>query len=160
LLRQGRMKLGNDGLLAGKRLKRDGREERLQAAVNAYREGIRLEPGLPVAYEKLAEALTLQKQFDEALRALATSISLNPKSSIPYVLRGEIYEARGDLLQARSEYLEAIRKEPLAPMPHGKLADIYTREGNTQGAIKELEFVMQVYPDQVVRMKLARLKRG
>lgn len=160
LLRQGRMKLGNNGLLAGKRLQRDGRDERLQAAVNAYREAIRLGPDLPVAHEKLAEALTLQKNFDEALRTLATSIRLNPKSSIPYVLRGEICEARGDLLQARSEYLEAIRKEPSAPMPHGKLADIYAKQGNTQGAIKELEFVMRVYPDQVVRKKLARLKRG
>jgi hypothetical protein len=44
-------------------------------------------------------------------------------------------------------------------VPHVKLANLYIKEGNTQAAIKELDFVMRVFPDETVRKKLDRLRK-
>ena len=64
----------------------------------------------------------------------------------------------GDVARARREYLEAVRIEPGNHVSHVKLANIYANEGNVQEAIKELEFVMRIFPDETVRKKLERLK--
>jgi tetratricopeptide (TPR) repeat protein len=158
LIRSTNIDTGNDTVLAGKMLMKEGSDKNIQAAVNAYKEAIRLGPDLWVVYLKLAEALVLQKKYGEALSSVSTAIRLQPKSSKPNVTRGEIYEARGDVDLARQEYQEAVNKEPLARYPHMKLADMYANEGNYQAARKELEFLLQVYPDKFVRSKLLKLK--
>ncbi len=140
-------------------LMKAGSEKQTQAAINAFKEAIRIEPKNPLGHRALAEALMLQKNYDEALRSLLIASELQPKSSIPYAMRGAIFEAKNDFVRARQEYLEAVKVEPSSYMPHLKLANIYAKEGNHQDAIKELEFVMRIYPDESVLKKLERLKK-
>jgi tetratricopeptide (TPR) repeat protein len=135
-----------------------GSEKQIHAAVNAFKEAIRLEPKNPFAHLQLAEALMLQKNYDEALRSLSTASELQPASPIPYAMRGELFEAKKDIARARQEYLEAIKIDPAYHVSHLKLAGIYAKEGNAQGAIKELELVMRVFPEESVRKKLERLQ--
>lgn len=160
LIRQAKIAPPENGILEDTVLLKEGSDKQIRTAVNEFKAAVRLGPNSPAAHVKLAEALKLQKNFDEALRSLSTATSLQPESSIPYVMRGEILEARGDSARARQEYLDAVKIEPAAHMPHMKLADIYAKEGNIQGAIEELEFVMRVHPDASVRKKLAKLKVG
>lgn len=134
-----------------------GSEKQMHAAINAYKEAIRIDPKNSVRHQDLAVALMLQKNYDEALRSLSKASELKPTSPIPYALRGELFESKKDVVRARQEYLEAIKINPSYHVPHVKLADIYTKEGNVQDAIKELELVMRIFPDETVRKKLDRL---
>lgn len=132
-------------------------EKQILAAINAFKEAIRIDPKNPFAHRQLAEALMLQKNYDEALRSLSKATELQPTSPIPYTMRGELFESKKDVARARQEYLKAIKIDPSYHVPHVKLADIYVKEGNVQAAIKELEFVMKIYPDETFRKKLDRL---
>lgn len=139
-------------------LTKSGSELQIISAINALKESIRLQPKNPTGYISLAEALILHKNYDDSLRALATASELIPKSAIPYVMRGKLYEAKKDVDLARQEYLQAIKVDPLYYEPHLKLAHIYTKEGNIQEAIKEFEIVMQINPDKSVQKNLNSLK--
>ena len=136
----------------------EGADKNVQGAINEFREAIRLEPKDSLGYIKLADVLTRQGKYDEALRLLVTATELQPKSGLQYVMRGELFELKNDGVRARQEYLEAVKVEPFFHVSHLKLADIYIKEGNVQDAIAELEFVMRINPDESVRMTLDRLK--
>lgn len=135
-----------------------GSENQMHAAVNELNEAIRLEPQNYIAHCILAEALILQKDYDEALRSLSVASELQPASPMHYKLRGEIFEHKKDMAQARQEYLKAIKTDPSYHAARLKLANIYAKDGNTESAIKELESVLQVYPDEAVRKQMERLK--
>lgn len=158
LLRQSKYIVDGANMMDDLVVLKDGSEQQLLAAINALKEAIRLAPKSPLAYRQLAEAQMLQKDYDEALRTLATSSELQPASPVPYAMRGELFEAKKEIAQARREYLAAIKINPSYHVPHLRLADIYAREGNTQDAIRELESVMKSYPAEEVRKKLDRLK--
>jgi tetratricopeptide (TPR) repeat protein len=78
-----------------------GSEKQLLAAINTLKEAIRIEPKNPAAHRLLAEALLLRKNYDEALRSLSTASELQPKSPIPYAMRGEVFEAKEYIARAR-----------------------------------------------------------
>lgn len=145
-------------MLEGITLMKDESNTCLAASVKASREAIRLNEGSPAAHFNLAKALGMQKKFDEALDVLATASNRWPTKAMPYVLRGELFEAKKDLIRARMEYLAAEGAEPFSHLPHVKLADLYTKEGDIQSAITELEMVMRIFPDESTRKKLQRLK--
>lgn len=159
LLQQSKYVPDDKNMLEGIVLMKEGSEIQILAAIKAFKEAIRLEPKNPVAHRLLAEAQMLQKNYDEALSSLSTAIEMQPKSAIGYAMRGELYETKKDISRARQDYLEAIKIEPSYHVSHLKLADIYAKEGNTQDAIKELELVMRIYPDETVRKKLDSLKK-
>jgi tetratricopeptide (TPR) repeat protein len=148
----------DNNLLEGMMLMKEGSDKQIITAVNAFKESIRLKPKSLGAHINMAKALILLKNYDEAMISLATATELQPKNSMPYVMRGEIFEARKEFARASQEYHEAIKVEPLFHVPHLKLANIYAKEGNVQAAIKELELVMQIYPDEKVRNKLDELR--
>jgi tetratricopeptide (TPR) repeat protein len=137
-----------------------GSEKQIHAAIIEFKEAIRLEPQNPVGHYLLAEALILQKNYDEALRSLSTASALQPTNPIQFAMRGEIFERNNNMARARQEYLEAIKIDPSNHVAHVKLANIYAKEDNNQAAIKELESVLRIYPDEAVREKLERLKTG
>lgn len=135
-----------------------GSEKQILAAITAFKEAIRIDTKNPFAHRQLAEALMLQKNYDEALRSLAKATELQPSSPIPYAMRGELFESKKDVARARQEYLEAIKIDSSYHVSHLRLANIYANEGNVQDAISELELVMKIFPDETVRKKLDRLK--
>ncbi len=137
-----------------------GSEKQIHTAILALKDAIRIAPKNAVNHRALAEALILQKNYDEALLSLKIASELEPNSGKPYVMRGEIYESKKDFARARQEYKEAIRIDPFYHVSHVKLAGVYAREGNVQDATKELELVMRIFPDEAVRKKLDRLKTG
>lgn len=135
-----------------------GSEKQILAAITAFKEAIRIDTKNPFAHRQLAEALMLQKNYDEALRSLAKATELQPSSPIPYAMRGELFESKKDVARARQEYLEAIKIDSSYHVSHLRLANIYANEGNVQDAISELELVMKIFPDETVCKKLDRLK--
>ncbi len=139
-------------------LLKEGSEPLMQAAIKAYNEGIRLEPGNANAYRSLAKALILQKNYDQALPALSKSIELEPKSGMSYLMRGEIFEARKDLVSARQEYLHSITVEPSYYLPHLNLAELYVKQGDVTAAIREVESALKIFPARSIRQKLADLQ--
>lgn len=141
-------------------LLKDGSEKQISTAIKAFKKAIQLEPNTFVGHISLAEALTLQQSYEDALQTLSTASKLQPKSALPYVIRGEVFAAQKKIAQARQQYLAAVKIEPFSPAAHVRLAGLYAKEGNIGEAIREFEIVMQINPDESVRKKLERLKKG
>ena len=136
-----------------------GSEKQIRDAISSFKATIRIEPKNSVNHQLLAEALILQKNYDEAQLSLTTASELQPTNPIPYVMLGELFESNNNVVRARQEYLKAVKVGPRFHVAHIKLAHIYANEGNIQDAIKELKFVMHIYPDQSVRSMLDRLEK-
>lgn len=134
-----------------------GSEAQMQAAIAAFREAIRLEPANAGTYRSLANALMLQKNYDQAREVIAKSIELGPNSGISHVMLGEIYEAQKNYLRARQEYLLANKLEPSSHLPHLNLAALAVREGNIPAAIQETEAALRIFPVASIRRKLTEL---
>ncbi|MDD2900324.1 MAG: hypothetical protein PHI31_16640, partial [Desulfuromonadaceae bacterium] len=137
-----------------------GAKHTVEAAINTLRDAIRINPANVISYQLLAEAWMLLNNFDEAFRTLSKALDLDPRNGMTYSMRGALFEAKKETGRARQEYLTALSLDPSFYEARVRLAGIYKMEGDIQAAIKELEFVMQIYPDPSVRKKLDVLKKG
>lgn len=159
LMRQSIYRPDNKNVQENMVLMKEGGEKQLEAAISEFKEANRIAPKNMEGQIKLAEALMVLNRYDEALRSLTAASELQPKSAMPYVTRGELFESKKEYDRARQEYLKAVEIEPFYHLAHMKLADIYTREGNLQDAVKELQLVLRIFPDEAVRKKLDLLKK-
>lgn len=160
LIRKALVVKDDNGLLGETILVREGGGKQVDEAIAAFREVVRREPHSLRSHLKLAGALILRHDFDEAQRYLESAARQFPDSYQTHLIRGELYEAQGNFVRAREEYREAVRREPQSHLAHQKLAAIYLRENNLQAGIRELEELMRIFPDESVREKLARLTSG
>jgi tetratricopeptide (TPR) repeat protein len=107
----------------------------------------------------LSKTLLIQKKYDEAERELMTAARLNPRNPLPHIILGQVYEGKGELSKARWAYLAAIKISPAYPEAHTRLGEIYAKEEKIQDAIKEYETALQLYPNEIIRIKILELNR-
>ena len=82
----------------------------MDSAVIYYRKGIAIQGERVNTLSKLANALFLNQQFEEALATNKKIIVIKPESSIPYVNMGNYYMRFGDTLTAINYYETAVVK--------------------------------------------------
>jgi cytochrome c-type biogenesis protein CcmH/NrfG len=88
-----------------------------------------------------------------------TAARLNPRNPLPHIILGQVYEGKGELSKARWAYLAAIKISPAYPEAHTRLGEIYAKEEKIQDAIKEYETALQLYPNEIIRIKILELNR-
>ena len=102
----------------------------MDSAVIYYRKGIAIQGERVNTLSKLANALFLTQQFDEALKTNQRIIELNPETSIPYVNMGNYYMRFGDTLTAINYYETAVVKNA-QPGVAKFLSDYFVKHNNT-----------------------------
>jgi tetratricopeptide (TPR) repeat protein len=83
-------------------------------------------------------ALFLLKKFDEAIKALNHTVSLNPKYEDAYFILASSYLGKGDVKNALLSYSKVIEINPNNPKPYYYAAGILRGQGDT---LKANEFV-------------------
>lgn len=138
----------------------DQSDPRVDLAIAAYKEAIRLRPTFHNNYTKVGEALLLKKDSDnkEAEAMFEKARSLAPKDPWPLLYLGAIREIKGDLIGAQKLYEKSIELQPLLPNSRKRLVDIYRKQGDFDAAIKELEYLMKIFPEKSTKMLLEMFK--
>ena len=85
---------------------------KLDEAIAAYRESIRLDSWSPSARLGLAEALTLKEKPDEAITQLETAVSLSPGAVEAQIALANTLDDLGKTTEAMTIYINTSRNHP------------------------------------------------
>jgi cytochrome c-type biogenesis protein CcmH/NrfG len=135
-----------------------------QAAIDAYRQALKLEPELPNLHLRIA-ALTLEHSPDpeawkQALEELGAELKVNPSNPEAEYEVGEAYRKHGDLEKAIPAFQRALRLQPEFVEARIALAKALRQEKQTQQALAVLEPARDSDPaNSAVHFLLAQLYR-
>jgi serine/threonine-protein kinase len=121
---------------------------RLEEAIAAYREGIRLEPEFDPAYTDLGLALEKKGQLDEATAALQEACRLKPDRADYRVQLGKVLVKRERIDEAIAALQEAVRLDPKWAEAHLQLGLALARQQRSDEAEKAFKEAVRVNPDK------------
>ncbi len=116
----------------------------LAAAVNLYRQALRIDPRQRGTHFNLANALALQQDFTEAARHYQEALRIDPNFPEAHESFGRLLAAQGEDNRAIDEFLQALRLRPAFPEAHQSLSRIYKRQGKLKEAIEHAEAAMRI----------------
>ena len=96
------------------------------------------EPNHPLANYYLADILTDQKSYQEAIPRLQIAIPVYPKLKQAYFLLGKCYAGTGDSKRALEAFNEALKLDPDYKEVHYQLFGLYARLGDQEKSKAEL----------------------
>jgi tetratricopeptide (TPR) repeat protein len=136
----------------------------VQAAIDAYRRAIALDPGLDVAYYGLGNGFVRQREAVQALGAYRQALALNPTLASARTALGNLLARRGRYDEAEMEYRQALRINPRMPDVYFNLGELYAAQGDISQAVAWYRRFLEAWSgDQryadLVRRKLRELQR-
>jgi TolB-like protein len=150
--------------LRGRQLLNKEKEAEQRAAVERFREAIRLDPAFADAYAGLADVLTqLLRQRHavegsttaDAVAASHRAISLAPDLPDAHIARGNALQLTGQLDEAQRAFEHAIALAPRHFHAHYWFAKYWAARGQHALAAKEYELAFEIQPDDYRPITLA-----
>ena len=120
------------------------------AAEAEYRKALSADGGAVTGRLKLAEALRLQGNFDEAVSELRDILRIDPGVAQAHSDLGMILRAQRNLPEAIAEYREAIRVDPMSWDAHNGLAITLANNKQLPEAVAEFREVVRLDPDSAI----------
>jgi len=139
------------------------RNNRVDEAMAAYRDAIRLNPGAFVSYCELGVCLCKKKQFDAAIACFRESIRLNPNYASAHTNLGVTLTDTGSYDEAIASCREGVRLNPGSARAHSNLGAALTRKGLYDEAIASLREAIRLDPEEPtshITLGEALAKRG
>jgi Flp pilus assembly protein TadD len=120
---------------------------KLDEAVTAYREAVRLFPNYAGAHGNLGGVYLKQGRLDEAVAELTEAIRLDPKDSEARISLGIALNELGKGKDAEDQMLEAIRLEPDSANAHYNLGRLYAAAGKINDAMVQFAIAARLEPE-------------
>jgi tetratricopeptide (TPR) repeat protein len=125
----------------------------IKEAVPLYRAAIQLgpkstEPGTANLREKLARALILTDQRNEAIGVLEEITRETPNRFETFELLGELYEQKGEFDKAFLNYSNSLKADSSDPRNHLRLAELLLRSKRYEQALETLRNARAKFPDR------------
>ena len=108
---------------------------------------IEIQPGWFQLHTILAEFYKITKQYGKSIENFQKSIDINPKEFRNFNNIGNLYMEIGDVKLAIDAYLESIKLNPNSSTPYQNLAGIYIEQQEYVSALKYLDIVKQINPN-------------
>jgi Flp pilus assembly protein TadD len=110
-------------------------ENNVAAAIQKYREALKIDPEDPTALTGLGAALDESGQLENAIDCYRKALSAAPDNVIAHSGLGVIYEKQGDTDQAAKEYKTALSADQETAFLH----IVYARDRYTKSLLKDKE---------------------
>ena len=124
-----------------------GDQGKLDEAIAAYREAIRLKPGYAEAHNNLGNALGEQGKHEEAEKELREAVRLKPDYAEAHSNLGNALGDQGKLDEAVAAYREAIRLNPDLAEAHYNLGVALGEQGKLDEAVAAYREAIRLNPD-------------
>jgi len=102
-----------------------------------------------VFYMTLSSTLAKLGRLDEAITAAENAVDIKPDSLELHLHLGELLLKKGDRSKALNEYQAAFALRSGDPRPNFKLAWLYVRMGNKEGAFRHYSILKGIVPNQL-----------
>ena len=109
-----------------------------------------LEPGNPVAIERLHDRALEESRFADARDWLSALRAHSPNSAGFGLLAAELARRQGQAAQAETEYRRAIDLNPVWPRGHERLGDLFWEQGRRAEALSEWKLARERDPNNAV----------
>ena len=123
------------------------RKKKYNLAVKHFKQAIKAYPNFIQAHSNLGAVLNKLNRSKEAIPHLKKAIQLDPAFGVAYFNLGNAYISQSNLVEAQKAYDLAISKGINFLSMHWNLYDVYIRQGKRLKAKKELEFILQIEPE-------------
>ena len=123
------------------------RTQKYDLAVKHFKQAIEAYPNFIQAHSNLGATLNKLNRSEEAIPHLKKAIQLDPAFGVAYFNLGNAYISQSNLVEAQKAYDLAISKGINFLSMHWNLYDVYIRQGKRLKAKKELEFILQIEPE-------------
>ncbi|MCL2924952.1 MAG: tetratricopeptide repeat protein [Trichodesmium sp. MAG_R04] len=120
---------------------------KIEAAINCYRNAVKINPNLLAGYQNLGELLAKNGELESALIVLHQGIKIDAKNPRCYYLLGEVLQKQGQYKLAISAYSHAIELKPENHLFHKKLGDVWQKMGKLDVAISCYEKAIEINPN-------------
>jgi tetratricopeptide (TPR) repeat protein len=123
-------------------------QSRLAEAAKAYEASTVTGPviGFDTLYQRLARVRVNQADFDGAIKAYASRITLNPNNAEAHRSLGEIYYLQGRDDEALAEFLVAVWIDPMDARAHAALGKVQVRAQRYADAVPALQRAVALEP--------------
>jgi tetratricopeptide (TPR) repeat protein len=127
----------------------EGRSEKLNRSLDCYKLAAHYDPQSVLVHTLWAKVLSMQGDFEGALRVLSRSLSIDSGFGPTYLSLGAVYLAQGRLEEAEKAFLQgnACGADPSAK-PHTTLAYLALEKGDLSAAEDSLLKSLRLDPDQ------------
>jgi Tfp pilus assembly protein PilF len=122
-------------------------QNRLDDALNQYRETLRLKPDSTDALNNLGIALGMKGRLDEAISQFQEAIRLKPDIADAYCNLGLALAMKGQVDKAIRQYHEAIRLKPNHANAYYNLGLALAVKGQVDEAIRQFQEALRLKPD-------------
>jgi len=123
------------------------KQDKLDDAVSAGREALRLNPNSEAGHFNLGVALEAKGDWDGGIVEEREALRLNPDNDLAHYTLGFALQNKGDWDGAIAEYREAIRLNPKNDSPHIDLGGALRWKGDWDGAMAEFREALRLNPN-------------
>jgi tetratricopeptide (TPR) repeat protein len=107
-------------------------------------------------YNNIGNAFAAKHDYDRAFASFDEAIRLNPKSSLSYEFRANVWNSKGERDRAMADFDEAVRVDPKNSMPRNDRGINWTAKGEYDRAIADFTEAIRLTP----KFSLAYGNRG
>jgi tetratricopeptide (TPR) repeat protein len=127
----------------------------IEKALAMTQKAIELKPN-HVLYITASFHLKKLGRIDEAIDALRKSIAIKPLPETPLLL-GDLLLKKGNRQEALKEFQAGLQVAPNDPRPHFRLAWLYIRMGDREGAVRHYRTLKTLAPHMVGALEMSIL---
>ncbi len=135
-------------------------DERYEAAVESFREAVRLNPAQAAAHDLLGQAYARLGRLQEAVAAGRRAVAADPGLAGAWNNLGTLYSAQADHAQALEAIRKAIRLDPEFAEAHNNLGSVLFDTGELDDALLSYERAIALRPGYVEAMTSRGLVLG
>src|SRR6266513_3900238 len=110
---------------------------KLEEAIDAFQNALKLDPSMGDAHENLALALARSGRQQESLIHLGDAVRLEPENARVHNIYAVMLGAAGRTDEAMQEFQRALRLAPDSAATHINLANLLAKEGRAEDAIAQ-----------------------
>ena len=133
-------------------------------AIDSFQRGVEVSPDNPLLRHRLATALFMAGNIDEAERQFVDVARRSPEYAPAQYSLGVLLESRGRDAEAAGRYAAAVKDQPTYVQARMRIAGILRRSGRANEALEQYEEIVKIDPHLAdapieIAITLVRLKR-
>jgi tetratricopeptide (TPR) repeat protein len=125
------------------------RLERLDEALETYRESVHHDPYFIAGHYELGKLLFKTGAMEEAVRHLELAASLKPEAPTTRIVLGDLWRAQGELYKSAQEYLAAQKLNPSSVTPYRKIGSLFLEHDLANEALRFFRIASYIEPKNI-----------